>query len=145
MALALLRRDALLAQGVRFAITGVIVSIVYIAVTTVLAEAVGLRFQIALGIGWSAAIAVHFTLQRLFVWVHEDGFALPFRRQVGRYLALAVSQLLITTASTTLLPAPLGVPTEVVYLATAALLTSFNFVVFRGGVFHAEAGDVGAV
>ncbi len=142
-ALTLLRADSVFAQGVRFIISGGIVSIVYITVTTVLAEVSHLRFEVALGIGWCAALAVHYTLQRTFVWTHSDGFALPFGRQIGRYLAVACSQLAITTATTSLLPSALGLPTEVIYLATAMLLTSINFIVFRGGVFQAPATGAG--
>jgi putative flippase GtrA len=138
----LLRTDAVLAQGVRFAFSGVVVSIVYITVTTVLSQVSHLRFQIALVIGWSAAVAVHFTLQRTFVWRRQAAFALPFRRQVGRYLLVAVSQLGVTAATTTILPSVLGVSAEVVYLGTALLVTLINFLVFRNGIFHAEVSDV---
>jgi putative flippase GtrA len=141
--LALLRADAVLAQGVRFVFTGAVVSIVYISVTTVLSQVSHLRFQIALAIGWCAAIAVHFTLQRTFVWRRQADFALPFGRQVRRYMLVAVAQLGVTAATTTLLPSVLGVSAEVVYLGTAAVVTGFNFMVFRHGVFHAEIGEAG--
>jgi putative flippase GtrA len=141
--LGLLRTDAVVAQGVRFALSGVVVSIVYITITTVLSEVSHLRFQIALVIGWCAAVAVHFTLQRTFVWRRDASFALPFGRQVGRYLLVALSQLGVTAATTAVLPSVLGVPAEAVYLATAALITLVNFLVFRNGVFHAEAGAGG--
>jgi putative flippase GtrA len=140
--LALLRTDAVLAQGVRFVFSGAVVSVVYITVTTVLSQVSRLHFQIALAIGWCAAIAVHFTLQRTFVWKRQAGFALPFGRQVRRYMLVAVSQLAVTAATTTLLPSVLGVPVEVVYLGTAVVVTGFNFIVFRHGVFHGEPGEV---
>jgi putative flippase GtrA len=139
--LAPLRTDAALAQAVRFAISGVIVSIVYITVTTLLAEVSHLRFQLALAIGWCSGVSVHYTLQRVFVWAHRDGFALPFARQIRRYLLLAFSQLAATTASTSLLPSALGVPAEAVYLASAAILTMLNFIVFRNRIFHPESLD----
>jgi putative flippase GtrA len=137
----LLRADNVAAQGMRYACSGVVVSIVYISITTLLSQVVHMRFELALVIGWFAAIAVHFTLQRTFVWVREQRYALPFARQVGRYLLIAVSQLGVTTATTALLPPLLGVSTEPVYLATGALITVFNFLVFRNGVFHATPGD----
>jgi putative flippase GtrA len=134
--LLLLRTDAVLAQGVRFAMSGAFVSTVYLTLTTLLAEVSHLRFQVALVIGWCVAIAVHFTLQRTFVWRRASGFALPFGRQVRRYLLVAVSQLGITAATTTLLPSVLHVPTEAVYLGTAVLVTLVNFLLFRNRVFH---------
>jgi putative flippase GtrA len=140
-AFASLRTEHVLAQWIRFAFTGVVVSAVYITTTTVLASSSHLPFQVALVIGWCAAISVHFTLQRTFVWTHQEEFALPFRRQVGLYLLVACSQLAITATTTAVLPSPLGVSTEVVYLGTAALLTLGNFVVFRLGVFHARASN----
>jgi putative flippase GtrA len=136
-----LRADNVAAQGMRFACSGVVVSVVYIATTTVLSAVVHLRFQVALVIGWCAAVSVHFTLQRTFVWAREQSFALPFGRQVGRYLLVAVSQLGVTAATTTVLPPLLGVSSEVVYLATGALITVFNFLVFRNGVFHAVSHE----
>ena len=140
-AVALLRADRILAQGVRFAITGALVSVIYISVTTVLAEVSHLRFQIALVIGWCAAISVHFTLQRVFVWAHQEEFALPFAHQVGRYLLLAGAQLGVTAITTSVLPSALGLPTEVVYLVTVALLTLINFLLFRNRIFHASGSD----
>jgi putative flippase GtrA len=124
-------------QGVRFAVSGGTVALVYLATTTVLAEVAGLPFQAALAIGFCVGVAVHFTLQRLFVWTHHEEFALPLRHQVGRYLAVAATQYGVTAASTGLLPSALGVPTEVVYLATIAVVLSVNFLVFRNGIFHA--------
>jgi putative flippase GtrA len=137
------RTDALVGHGMRFILTGAGVSIVYITVTTVLAEVSHLRFQVALAIGWCAAVCVHFTLQRTFVWTHRASFALPFGRQVGRYLLVAVSQLGLTATTTAVLPSLLGVPAEAIYLGTALLVTVVNFVVFRNRIFHAQPSDAG--
>jgi putative flippase GtrA len=130
--------SGLLGQGVRFALSGGAVAVVYLATTTVLASVVGLPFQAALAIGFSVAIAVHFTLQRLFVWTHHEEFALPLGHQVGRYLIVAAVQYGVTAASTALLPSALGISTEIVYLATVAVVLSVNFLVFRHGIFHAK-------
>lgn len=140
---ALLRRllapdSGMLVQGVRYAISGGIVSLTYLSTTTILAFVVGLPFQVALPIGFSLGLAVHFTLQRVFVWAHRGSFALPLRHQVGRYLALAATQYGVTAASTSLLPPALGLPTELVYLCTAAVVTLTNFLLFRHRIFHAK-------
>lgn len=127
----------LFGQGVRFAITGAIVMTVYLASTSFLAVVVGLPFQVALPIGYGLGLGLHFTLQRFFVWVHHAEFALPFHHQAGRYLLLAGAQYGVTAASTSLLPGPLGLPTEIVYLLTVPCVTAVNFVVFRQVVFHA--------
>lgn len=125
-------------QGVRFALSGSIVAICYLATTTLLAEVAQTPFQAALAIGFSVAVMVHFTLQRMFVWTHHEEFALSLRHQAGRYLAVAGVQYGITAASTALLPRTLGVSAEIVYLATVAVVLGINFLVFRNVVFHAK-------
>ena len=131
--------SGLIGQGVRFGVTGGIVALVYLTTTTVLADVFGLPFQVALAIGFCVGILVHFTLQRTFVWVHNEDFALPLRHQAGRYLVVAAIQYGLTAASTSLLPPILGVSTEIIYLATVAVIVSLNFLVFRHGIFHASS------
>ncbi len=122
----------------RFVLAGGTVALVYLTTTIVLAEVVGMPFQVALAIGFCVGLAVHFTLQRMFVWTHHEEFALPLHHQAGRYLIVAGVQYGVTVASTSLLPTALGVPTEIVYLVTVAVLVSVNFLVFRQRVFHAK-------
>jgi putative flippase GtrA len=131
--------SGLLGQGVRFALSGGTVALIYLATTTILASVARMPFQAALAIGFSVGLVVHFTLQRLFVWTHHEEFALPLGHQVGRYLAAAAVQYGVTAASTGLLPSTLGIPTEIVYLVTVAVVLSTNFLVFRHGIFHAKA------
>jgi len=130
--------SGLLGQGVRFALSGGTVALVYLGTTTVLAEVAGMPFQAALAIGFSLGLVVHFTLQRLFVWTHHEEFALPLSHQIGRYLIAAALQYGVTAASTGLLPSVLGIPAEIVYLATVAVVLSSNFLVFRHGIFHSK-------
>jgi putative flippase GtrA len=137
-------------QGVRFVISGTIVAFVYVAVTTVLHDAFSLRFQVALAIGFVTSVSLHFTLQRFFVWRHYEKFALRAHHQAARYLAVCGAQYGVTALSTSQLPGLVGLPVEVVYLVTMLTVAGVNFVVFRGGVFHADtagapqsAGDRG--
>ena len=125
-------------QGLRYAISGTIVALWYLMATTVLADVLGLPFQLALAIGFVTAVLLHFTLQRFFVWVHHSEFALGLGAQVSRYLVVAGVQYAITAVAAAVLPGALGLPVLVVYYATAITLASVNFLVFRGGVFHAE-------
>jgi hypothetical protein len=78
------------------------------------------------------------------VWLHDEEFALSLHHQVGRYLLAAGVQYGITAASTSLLPSILGLATEIVYVATVAVVVSTNFLVFRHGVFHAKSAARGA-
>jgi putative flippase GtrA len=124
-------------QGVRFALVGCVVGFVYLTTTTVLADVFAVPFQLALVIGFATAGCVHFTLQRLFVWVHHAEFALGFSRQIGRYLLVVGAQYAVTAISTSLLPGIMGMPVTFVYLATVLALGGINFLLFRNGVFHA--------
>lgn len=128
-------------QGARYALAGSVVATVYLLTTSLLAVGVGLPFQVALLSGFAVALSLHFTLQRLFVWTHQAGFALPFRQQIGRYLLTAGAQYGLTAASTSLLPPALGLAPEVVYLGTAPILATANFLVFRYGVFHPKSAE----
>jgi putative flippase GtrA len=134
-----LRGSGLLEQAARYVLTGGTVTVVYLGTTTVLADAVGLSFQIALAIGACAGVIIHFTLQRFFVWAHSDEYALALHHQAARYLIFAGAQYGLTAASTATLPAVLGLPVELVYLGTVAILVSMNFLVFRNAIFHPKA------
>jgi putative flippase GtrA len=136
--------SGLVGQGVRYALAGGTVAGVYLLTTLTLADLVGLHFQVALAIGFGVALLVHFSLQRLFVWTHHEEFALPLRHQAGRYLLAAGSQYGLTVASTSLFPPLLGIPVEIVYVITVAVLASTNFLVFRHGIFHARSAEAPA-
>jgi putative flippase GtrA len=129
-------------QGVRFALAGGLVTLLYTLTTIVLADVVGLPFQIALLIGYCVGLATHFTLQRVFVWVHHEEFALPLHEQAGRYVIMAGVQYGLTVASTAILPAATGIPVEWIYIGTVICLVSVNFFVFRGAIFHPKASDL---
>jgi putative flippase GtrA len=135
----------ILGQGMRYALAGGFVAGVYTLTTLVLSQVVGLPFQAALAIGFVTGLVTHYTLQRFFVWVHHEEFALSFHHQLGRYLAIALSQYGLTAIGTDTLPSALGLPTTVVYLAIMFTLAAANFLLFRHRVFHpnlAPDGDL---
>jgi putative flippase GtrA len=134
--------SGLLGQVVRFGLAGGSVAVLYVTVTTVLSQVVGFPFELALAIGFVCGLLLHFTLQRVFVWMHHEDFALDLRGQVGRYLTMAAVQYGTTAASTGLLPGALSLPTEAVYLVTMAVVTLAGFVVMRLLIFHAGATAV---
>lgn len=136
---ALRTRTGLVGQGARYALAGSLVALVYMLTTSVLAIVAHLHFQLALVIGFGAALAVHFTLQRWFVWADRGDFALPLRLQTARYLLASGTQYGLTAGSTALLPAMLGLPVEAVYLVTVTVVAGANFLVFRHLVFHPAA------
>jgi putative flippase GtrA len=124
-------------RGFRFVLVGGIVFGVYVGTTTLLAEVIGIPFEVALAIGFALAISTHFSLQRLYVWRHAADFALPLHHQLARYLAMAGLQYGLTATITGTLPHPLRVSPEVVYLPTVVVLSVTNFLVFRSRIFHA--------
>jgi putative flippase GtrA len=123
-------------QGIRFAIAGSTVAVVYVGVTTLLHDAFAVPFQIALAIGFVVGVILHFTLQRVFVWRHHEQFALAAPHQAVRYLCVCGAQYGLTALSTSQLPDLLGLPVEIVYIATMLTLAALNFLLFRGRVFH---------
>lgn len=125
-------------EGFRFGVAGGLVACVYLLGTLFFSHVAGLPFQAALAVGFGLALVTHFTLQRKFVWVHRDAFALPIGHQATRYLAISLTQYGLTALATSTLPSALGAPTDIVYLATTACLTITNFILFRTRVFHAE-------
>jgi putative flippase GtrA len=129
-------KTGLVGQGSRFALAGLIVALFNLSTTTVLAVVVGLPFQAALLIAYLMTLAVHFTLQRLFVWAHRERFALSLHRQLGWYLFAAAVQYGVNAVSTLLLPPVLGLSPEAVYLIVAPLQLSINFLLYRNGIFH---------
>jgi putative flippase GtrA len=120
---------------VRFVIAGGAMAIFYIGLTSLLAAA-GVRFQAALAVGFLAAVALHFTLQRLFVWRRRGQYALGLRQQLRRYLPLVVLQYVATAGVTATLPRWTGFPVLWVYIGMALSYTLFNFLFFRARVFH---------
>ena len=131
-------RSGLFGQVLRFGLAGGSVALLYVTVTTVLSQVLGVPFQVALAIGFTSGLLLHFTLQRLFVWIHHEEFALALRHQVGRYLTMAATQYGLTAASTAVLPGVLGLSEEVVYLMTMVVVTTAGFLLMRFVIFHAE-------
>jgi choline kinase/putative flippase GtrA len=132
-------QSGLLGQLVRFGLVGGTVALLYLTVTTVLSQVVGLPFQLALAIGFASGLLLHFTLQRVFVWAHHEEFALGLRHQVGRYLTMALAQYGLTAAATSVLPGLLGVAEEVAYLMTMAVVTTAGFLLMRFVIFHGDS------
>jgi putative flippase GtrA len=125
-----------LGQGIRFGIAGGVVALIYLGMTTVLANVVGLHFEVALALGFGTAMAAHFSLQRLFVWAHRNEFALRPRAQIVRYVLFAGAQYGTTAAVTAFVPPALHVSPTVVYLPWAIGLSILAFLVFGRTIFH---------
>ena len=123
---------------VRFAISGGLVAALSVSVVTVLVLA-GAPAQVALLIAYTLALALHFTLNRAFVFATQHGYALELSAQGRRYLVVALISYALTALSLALVPAALDAPRLPVYYATAAILAVVNFLVLRRWVFGADA------
>ena len=110
-------------------------SIFYLGLTSLLAL-VGMPFQAALVVGFAAAVALHFTLQRVFVWSRRGRYALPIHHQLRRYLPLIGVQYSTTAGATAFLPAWLGLPVLAVYIGITLCYSVFNFLLFGARIFH---------
>ena len=111
-------------------------AVFYLGLTSLLVV-IGMPFQAALIVSFLAAVVLHFTLQRLFVWSRRAKYALPMRQQLRRYLPLVVVQYITTAVATAILPKWLGLPVLAVYIGFALVYSLINFLFFRARVFHA--------
>jgi putative flippase GtrA len=126
----------------RYAVAGAVVALVYVGGTLLLSGPVGLPIQAAIPIAYAVAVALHFVLQRTFVFRHDGDFALSVHEQIIRYLLIAATQYPATAALTALLPQLIDVSDQVAYLITVVLISLTFFFVLRWGVFHPEKRHV---
>lgn len=110
-------------------------SIFYLGLTSIL-TVIGIPFQAALIVSFLSAVALHFTLQRLFVWSQHATYALPMPQQLKRYLPLVSVQYVTTAGATAILPTWLGLPVLAVYIGITLAYSLFNFLFFRARIFH---------
>lgn len=120
----------------RYLLAGGLVALVYLGLTAALISATDLDVQVAVAIGYFSGIAVHFALQRGFVFSTQAGYALSVRGQAWRYAAVALSQYAFTALAVGVLTAG-GVPDLPAALVTAAVLTPAVFHLLRTRLFHA--------
>ncbi len=115
-----------------------VVSLVYFGTTLGLRHFAGLPFPAAIAVGVVVALALHFQLQRRFVFRGRE-FALSGAEQARRYAVLATAQWAVASAATSLLPDVLGVSTEIVYVGVTVVLSVTIFLLLRARIFHVEA------
>jgi GtrA-like protein len=127
--------DSIYGRAARFVIAGGAMSIFYLGLTSIL-TVIGLPFQAALIISFLANVALHFTLQRLFVWSPHGKYALAVHHQLKRYLPLVSVQYVTTAGATAILPTWTGLPVLVVYAGITFAYSLFNFLFFRARIFH---------
>lgn len=127
------------AQGLRFALVGAFIMVLYVTVTTVVRTVFGAPWPVAVGAGYVIATSTHFLLHRTVVFRSEEGFALSAGQQLPRFVAIVVCQYLVTVAGMAVLPEALGLPSLVVYLGVACTVTAVSFLILRTRLFHPAA------
>jgi putative flippase GtrA len=127
----------LIPHASRYGLAGLVVGAVYVGLTLVLSGPAGLPIQFVIPFSLAVAVAVHFALQRRFVFVDRSSFALSGAEQARRYLVIVAIQYVVTAAATAILPELLGTTEQLAYLGTVAVISLTTFLFLRSRVFHA--------
>ena len=124
----------------KFVLTGALVGCTHPALVSLMVLA-GVPIQAALALAYSVALAVHFTLNRQWVFAQDSGYALHFSRQGLRYLLIAATSYAVTAVSVAVLPDLLGIPELAVFFMAAIAMACVSFVLLNFWVFRrAEPG-----
>jgi putative flippase GtrA len=126
----------LLAQGGRFVLAGGFITVLYLAVVTVMRTVLDAPWAVAIAVGYVIAPSTHFVLHRRLVFRNERGFELSVAQQLPRFVAVVACQYAFTAAAMAVLPSVLGLPSLLVFFGVAAAVTAVSFVVLRTRLFH---------
>jgi putative flippase GtrA len=133
-------RGLLRARIVKFALTGTLVAIVYLVVTSALSVLAGAPTQLAVIVGYVCSLAVHFTVNRRFVFASSTGYALHLSAQGTRYLTVAFSSYALT-ALLVALSRRADIPELVAALGMPVAFAAVTFLTLRGWVFRAAEAE----
>lgn len=124
----------------KFAFTGALVAGTHLGLVTGMVLG-GLPIQVALIIAYIIAIAMHFTLNRQWVFRHESGYALRFSAQGVRYLVAAVFSYGMTAIGVAVLPAAFGIPDLAAFFVMTAVMACVTFAILHLWVFRTHAAS----
>jgi len=123
-------------QLARFGLSGALVFVVYTGGTLLLSGPLGVPILLAIAVTYVLAIVLNFTLQRHFVFLDHDTFALGVRSQLVRYVGACVFNYGLTSIAVTTLPSVIGASQQVVFVGVVVVISLFTFTVLRGWIFH---------
>lgn len=109
--------------------------IVYFSAMAALVEGLRLHVQAALVTAYAIALAVHFSLNRRYVFSSGSGYALSLSAQGARYTAVALASYALTSVALAVLPTLLGTTELLVFYAVAPAQTAVTFLVLRRWIF----------
>jgi putative flippase GtrA len=119
----------------KFVLTGALVGGTHLALVTLMVLA-GVPIQAALALAYLVALAVHFTLNRQWVFAEHSGYALHFSRQGVRYLLIAGLSYAGTAISVAVLPGLLDIPQLAAFFMAAIAMAGVSFVLLNFWVFR---------
>ncbi len=122
----------------RYAISGSIVGLFSLGMPVLINIELGIPLEVCIPIIYVLAVVLQFSLQRVFVFRHVETFALPLRRQVLWYVAIAAVQYPASALATAFLPTLIGVPARLVYVVATLVIAVLTFLFLRKNVFHAH-------
>jgi putative flippase GtrA len=131
-------------QPLRYALVGGLTTVTYLALTLLFAGPLQLPIQVAMICGYTIALAVHFSGQRMFVFRTAEGFALATDHQARRYLLIGGAQIGLTLLITTFVPGLIGVDERIVYAVATVALAAASYLMLRFHVFHAHRPPLAA-
>ena len=129
----------------KFITTGALVAAVQLGLVTV-QVLLGVPIQLALVLTYVVVLALHFTLNRQWVFTSATGYAVHLSRQGGRYLLVAATSYLGTALGIAVLPALFGIPELAAFFLATAVMACFSFLtlhlwIFRAAPMHRDAGS----
>jgi len=119
----------------KFVLTGALVGGTHLGLVSLMVLA-GVPIQLALALGYVIALALHFTLNRQWVFAEDSGYALHFSRQGVRYLLIAGISYAGTAISVAILPGLLGIPQLAAFFMAAIAMAGVSFVLLNFWVFR---------
>lgn len=131
-----LRRHPTARRLGRFALSAFTVQVVYAALMAVFLLGLDLPRQTALAVGYAVALGLHFTLNRQFVFVSDNGYTRGATSHGRRYLVSAVVVYVITALALAVVPEALGLTPFVAWLLVATTIGVLNYVLLRRFVFR---------
>jgi putative flippase GtrA len=123
-------------QLARFGIAGTLVFGVYTGGTLLLSGPLKLPIVVAIAVAYIVGVTLHFLLQRHFVFLDRDVFALPLNAQLTRYVVIGVCQYTVTSVAVTTLPHVLGVSQQLVFVGIVVAISLLSFTLLRSVIFH---------
>jgi putative flippase GtrA len=123
------------ARFLRFATSGGMVALVYMAITTGLLQ-LGVAVQLSLIVGYLAGLVLNFSLNRQFVFVQSGEFAQRLSAQALRFLVVALLAYGVTAIALAVLPEALDISPITVFIVVTIIVSAVNFLILRAWVFH---------